>query len=1571
MTSSASDKSPRIVEAGASSDGRLTPRRSGSTGQPLRKTRSASSPGTEAKPVLADDDDSQIIDVGHHDPRIAALSRSLTASRERGRDFESKYRSLLQQLKATEEEAERHKVAAREHENASKSKTLEFTDAQQTLQSYKEDLKLAMSQFEASKEAEKLALRNGAVLQLELGLKVQEIQRLQEEAATQQASIETLLSSNAAMARLQQHASLSPLLSHKSVPIVVTPSGTAAIDPTPPPAVPAVDPEDPRALLGAIAREREAWLADRKRLETQLAKATSDSAATDRSLRRSESGGLGAAVGLFRRDSSMSPARSLAGSTNDLLADGAQRFDLMPDDALRLRAVNRSPQLMSPRRLQMDGPHPEVPASPVALKEPAVDPRTPAPTPWQSMEFASEELNVLRAEIENMSALNQELQLRCDTLEQERTESQKKVGFLTEKLERTIQLKIRERLHLAQQLDVLRDQLKTFQERYERFEPTFEPIPPPPAPIKDLANSPSISPANSRRGSIYHQDASPSVTRSNGHGDTPPRVQLDPTQALEKKLQALHFHGPPEVDHKLAPLNGRFAKIASVPDHADSSDDPRPSSAGVQLEPLPWFEVPSHLLHSQPSPRLTAASSGETHLPAISSGSPRPGGAAAAVLFEDDDAGAPTHALFDSSINDTPDVPALQPSHTSGHRRRPSDDFDKGTGRSFDSVFQDLLSSETAYIADLETIHEVFEVPLKTCYPPIIPLQEVMSIFTDMAEILSTQRSLLADLRALPVPRTGVAGVFSKYLEQFRVYARYCANQIQQQCVLDQQQRKSRALAQFLLAGKRNPRCRQLSLDYLLALPTTRVCKYPTYIKKLSDFYTDTEEPLKQASSETHSKLADFIASFSEKRKAFENFFKIVEISGNLEGLPGNVELVTPTRRFIRGGTLGKISKGKLQDRHFFLFSDLLIYCKYIPAAPKPSAAKKQYQWHYRGKIEPGVALVQDIFDKHNDTRFCLIRHDKNRTASILCTKTSQDKKMWLADLNEYICKRTVSSAGGLVPLSSSSHSPLGSSKDASGGADAASVDAGFLPPELAAELSDDEDAARHSSSTDSHVSIVRMHSIPVFRARSNLGTPPQTHSPHLPIKQKHSLARDGNEKLPYLATSDSGRKLEMRPAASSELSRSEPTKPHLHETVEPVRPRASPSAPVAVSQDHAPDAAVDHGRRNLLPELHNATIPVPVQTETLYQRLEKAHKAMTMWLTDVVRRISTSRSGPANILQETEFRSACQSLEVNASKIAAIAAEGQQPVLGQQLQQQLPHLLWTAMQVFQGGAGPEVFTQMRIPFDTLVSEIQGGIRELFFSIKSVGIAHDQNAAWRPTMEDEVVFVDRYGDVEHQGYFGLYDGHGGRATVEFVAQKLHAVLLQELQRADRNVAQAMRQAYSRVDEMIVEKPILVSGCTSVSAVIRKNENGERWLYVSNVGDSRAVLCRNGVAERLSYDHKPSDKSESERVKNSPTGYGFIMNGRIGGVLAVARAFGDIDLKEYGLLAEPYISETLLRPTDTHLIIACDGLWDVASDQDAVDCLRDETSAQRMSEKLLRYALEHRSKDNVSVMVIIL
>jgi serine/threonine protein phosphatase PrpC len=92
--------------------------------------------------------------------------------------------------------------------------------------------------------------------------------------------------------------------------------------------------------------------------------------------------------------------------------------------------------------------------------------------------------------------------------------------------------------------------------------------------------------------------------------------------------------------------------------------------------------------------------------------------------------------------------------------------------------------------------------------------------------------------------------------------------------------------------------------------------------------------------------------------------------------------------------------------------------------------------------------------------------------------------------------------------------------------------------------------------------------------------------------------------------------------------------------------------------------------------------------------------------------------------------------------------------------------------------------------------------------------------------------------------------------------------------------------------------------------------------MANIGDTRAVLRRSGKAERLTFDHKATEPTEVERVKNSG---GMIFRDRVSGMLAVTRAFGDIDLKDFGLCAVPYQTTTKLTEDVEVVVIACDGV----------------------------------------------
>jgi len=106
------------------------------------------------------------------------------------------------------------------------------------------------------------------------------------------------------------------------------------------------------------------------------------------------------------------------------------------------------------------------------------------------------------------------------------------------------------------------------------------------------------------------------------------------------------------------------------------------------------------------------------------------------------------------------------------------------------------------------------------------------------------------------------------------------------------------------------------------------------------------------------------------------------------------------------------------------------------------------------------------------------------------------------------------------------------------------------------------------------------------------------------------------------------------------------------------------------------------------------------------------------------------------------------------------------------------------------------------------------------------------------------------------------------------------------------------------------------------ARLRTTATRQRVLYTANVGDSRIVLCRNGKALRLSYDHKGSDENEGKRIANAG---GLILNNRVNGVLAVTRALGDVYMK-YLVTGHPYTTETVIQSDlDEFIILACDGV----------------------------------------------
>ncbi|KAH8494343.1 hypothetical protein H0E87_020923 [Populus deltoides] len=232
-------------------------------------------------------------------------------------------------------------------------------------------------------------------------------------------------------------------------------------------------------------------------------------------------------------------------------------------------------------------------------------------------------------------------------------------------------------------------------------------------------------------------------------------------------------------------------------------------------------------------------------------------------------------------------------------------------------------------------------------------------------------------------------------------------------------------------------------------------------------------------------------------------------------------------------------------------------------------------------------------------------------------------------------------------------------------------------------------------------------------------------------------------------------------------------------------------------------------------------------------------------------------------------------------------------------------------------------------------------------------------------MEDYVVAQFKEVDDNELGLFAIFDGHLSHIIPDYLRSHLFDTILKE-PNFWTEPENAMRRAYRITDTIILEKAgdLGRGGSTAVTAILINCQK----LVVANVGDSRVVMCKNGVAKQLSVDHEPS--TEREDIENRG---GFVSTfpgdvPRVDGQLAVARAFGDKNLKEH-LSSEPDVAMEMIDDDADCIILASDGLWKVMSNQEAVDTIKNIKDARSAAKRLTEEALNRRSSDDISCVVV--
>lgn len=326
----------------------------------------------------------------------------------------------------------------------------------------------------------------------------------------------------------------------------------------------------------------------------------------------------------------------------------------------------------------------------------------------------------------------------------------------------------------------------------------------------------------------------------------------------------------------------------------------------------------------------------------------------------------------------------------------------------------------------------------------------------------------------------------------------------------------------------------------------------------------------------------------------------------------------------------------------------------------------------------------------------------------------------------------------------------------------------------------------------------------------------------------------------------------------------------------------------------------------------------------------------------------------------------------------------------------------------------PHTPRQLREGCSSARSRLRVSLQRSDLNEEGVKFGFAEANGWRPAMEDRTfVRCPLPKPLNRMSLFGVLDGHGGDFSASYLSDALPKCIYESLVShfendwTEKGLVDALTSAFAEAERNLREQPRMTveiegerrrivplidkSGSTALVCCVT-----DKLIAVANVGDCRAVLAlRNKISSSfdalaLSQDHKPILPLERKRIESAGAQI-YPVNGDVFEVgapgtdlkLRMSRSFGDFYLKqrsdisveEQPIIAVPDVLIQKIDGRESFILLACDGVWDVLSNQDAVtfvsNCLIDQgLSAAESCDALLARCLELGSSDNVSAMVII-
>ncbi|XP_037506548.1 probable protein phosphatase 2C T23F11.1 [Rhipicephalus sanguineus] len=225
---------------------------------------------------------------------------------------------------------------------------------------------------------------------------------------------------------------------------------------------------------------------------------------------------------------------------------------------------------------------------------------------------------------------------------------------------------------------------------------------------------------------------------------------------------------------------------------------------------------------------------------------------------------------------------------------------------------------------------------------------------------------------------------------------------------------------------------------------------------------------------------------------------------------------------------------------------------------------------------------------------------------------------------------------------------------------------------------------------------------------------------------------------------------------------------------------------------------------------------------------------------------------------------------------------------------------------------------------------------------------------WRINMEDAHTHLLSLSEDKDAAFFAVYDGHGGAKVAQYAGSHVHRKIVSQPSYQRGDVVDAIKKGFLEIDSDMLKDDTMKDELAGTTAVVVLLKGGR--IYCGNVGDSRAIASVGGHVQQLSFDHKPGNELETRRIIAAG---GWVEFNRVNGNLALSRALGDFVFKknekkspeEQIVTAYPDVIVKDLTPDHEFVLLACDGIWDVLSNEEVVEFVRARIAAKMEPEQI--------------------